>query len=139
MRRGTMGSYMSPKSLDPGRIGRTVTVANANTFIDPGLFQGGRFSPDVAVCAVELATMVPGTIVQPYRVQQMMRWGAAELGNPVFDDRIRINTADAGFVRQILHLQPAQEAAGRLFHQHAFIRHRRLPHVGGSIALGAAP
>lgn len=82
--------------------GRTVTVANANTYIDPGLFQAGRFSPDVAVCAVELATMVPGTIVQPYRVQQIKLWGRTELGNPVFDDRFRINTGNAGFVRQIL-------------------------------------
>ena len=82
--------------------GRTVTVANANTYIDPGLFQAGRFSPDVAVCAVELATMVPGTIVQPYRVQQIKPWGRTELGNPVFDDRFRINTGNAGFVRQIL-------------------------------------
>jgi hypothetical protein len=82
--------------------GRTVIVANANTFIDPGLFQAGRFSPDVAVCAVELATMVPGTIVQPDRIQQINHWGAAEMGNPAFDDQFRVNTGDAGFVRQIL-------------------------------------
>ena len=82
--------------------GRTVIVANANTFIDPGLFQAGRFSPDVAVCAVELATMVPGTIVQPDRIQQISRWGAADIGNPAFDDRFRVNTGGAGFVRQIL-------------------------------------
>jgi hypothetical protein len=62
--------------------GRTVTVANANTYIDPGLFQAGRFSPDVAACAVELATMVPGTIVQPYHVQQFKLWGRTELGHP---------------------------------------------------------
>ena len=55
--------------------GRTVIVANANTFIDPGLFQAGRFSPDVAVCAVELATIAPGTVVQPDRIQRIMFWG----------------------------------------------------------------
>jgi hypothetical protein len=81
---------------------RTVVVANANTFIDPALFQAGRFSPDVAVCAVELATMVPVTIVQPDRIEQISRWGAAELGNPAFDDRFRVNTGNPGFVRQIL-------------------------------------
>ena len=51
--------------------GRTVIVANANTYIDPGLFQAGHFSPDVAVCAVELGTFVPGIIVQPERIQQI--------------------------------------------------------------------
>ncbi len=82
--------------------GRTVIVANAHTYIDPGLFQAGRFSPDAAVCAVELATIAPGTIVQPDRVQRIMFWGAAETGNPAFDEQFRVNTTDAGLIRQIL-------------------------------------
>ena len=82
--------------------GRTVIVANANTYIDPGLFQAGRFSPDVAVCAVELATIAPGTVIQPDRVQRIMLWGGTETGNPAFDDQFRVNTTDAGLIRQIL-------------------------------------
>jgi hypothetical protein len=82
--------------------GRTVIVANANTYIDPGLFQAGRFSPDVAVCAVELATIAPGTVIQPDRVQRIMLRGGTETGNPAFDDQFRVNTIDAGFIRQIL-------------------------------------
>ena len=82
--------------------GRTVIVANANTFIDPGLFQAGRFSPDVAVCAVELATMVPTTIVQPDRIQQISLWGKTETGNPAFDDSFRVSTGGTGFAREIL-------------------------------------
>jgi hypothetical protein len=68
----------------------------------PGLFQAGRFSPDVAVCTVELATMVPGAIVQPDRIQQIRRWGRTKVGNPAFDDQFLVNTGDAGFIRQIL-------------------------------------
>jgi len=82
--------------------GRTVIVANAHTYIDPGLFQAGRFSPDAAVCAVELATIAPGTIVQPHRVARIMMWGGTETGNPAFDDQFQVNTIDAGFTRQIL-------------------------------------
>jgi hypothetical protein len=82
--------------------GRTVIVANAHTYMDPGLFQAGRFSPDAAVCAVELATITPGTIVQPHRVARIMVRGGTETGNPAFDDQFRVNTIDAGFIRQIL-------------------------------------
>lgn len=103
------GSYPGPigetKFSDAFRArigGRTVLVANANTYIDPGLFQAGRFSPDVAVCAVELATMAPGTVVQPYRIQRIMLMGGTETGNPAFDDQYRVNTTDAGIIRQIL-------------------------------------
>src|ERR1700761_5854847 len=39
--------------------GRTVVVANAHTLIDPGLFQGGRSTPAVAVCAVEVPVLMP--------------------------------------------------------------------------------
>jgi hypothetical protein len=56
----------------------------------------------VAVCAVELATIAPGTIVQPHRVARIMVWGGTETGNPAFDDQFRVNTTDAGFIRQIL-------------------------------------
>jgi hypothetical protein len=82
--------------------GRTVIVANANTYIDPALFQAGRLRPDVAVCTVELATMVPGVIVQPDRIQQISHWGRTEIGNPAFDDRFWVNAGDATFIRQIL-------------------------------------
>ena len=60
------------------------------------------FSPDVAVCTVELATMVPGAIVQPDRIQQIRHWGRTKVGNPAFDDQFLVNTGDAGFIRQIL-------------------------------------
>ena len=46
--------------------------------------------------------MVPLTIVQPDRIQQISRWGTAETGNPAFDDRFRVNAGGAEFARQIL-------------------------------------
>ena len=82
--------------------GRTVIAANAHTYIDPALFQAGHLHPDVAVCAVELATIVPGVIVQPYRIPQILFLGRTEIGHPAFDDQFRVSTTDAGFVRQIL-------------------------------------
>ena len=82
--------------------GRTVIAANAHTYIDPALFQAGPLHPDVAVCAVELATIVPGVIVQPYRIPQILFLGRTEIGHPAFDDQFRVSTTDAGFVRQIL-------------------------------------
>ena len=97
-----VGETMFSDALRARIDGRTVIVANANTYIDPALFQAGRLHPDVAVCAVELATMVPGTIVQPDRIEQISRWGRTEMGSPAFDDQFRVNTGDTRFARQIL-------------------------------------
>jgi hypothetical protein len=113
----TRAMYGAPRPMDGERMvggttfsdglrasinGRTVIVSNANTYIDPALFQAGHFSPDVAVCAVELATIVPGAIVQPYRIPQIRPLGRTETGNRAFDDQFRVSTIAAGFIRQVL-------------------------------------
>ena len=49
--------------------GRTVTVANALTYIDPGLFQAGQPTPSVAVCVAELARFQS---LDPQRRMQIM-------------------------------------------------------------------
>jgi hypothetical protein len=82
----TRAMYGAPRPMDGERMvggttfgdalrtsidDRTVIVANVNTYIDPALFQARRLRPGVAVCAVELATIVPGVIVQPCRIPQI--------------------------------------------------------------------
>jgi hypothetical protein len=113
----TRAMYGAPRPMDSERMvggttfsdairtsidGRTVIVANSNTYIDPALFQAGRLHPDVAVCAVELATIVPGVIVQPDRIPQIRHLGRTQTGNPAFDDHFRVSAIDTGFIRQIL-------------------------------------
>jgi hypothetical protein len=98
----TVGDTTFGDALRVSTGGRTVIVANAHTYIDPALFQAGHFHPDVAVCAVELATIVPPAIVQPYRIPQIRLLGRTETGNRAFDDQFRVNATDAGFIRQVL-------------------------------------
>ena len=113
----TRAMYGAPRPIDSERMvgqttfgdalrasinGRTVIVANSNTYIDPALFQAGRLHPDVTVCTVELATIVPGAIVQPYRIPEIRHLGRTETGNPAFDDQFRVSTTSAGAIRQIL-------------------------------------
>ncbi len=78
--------------------GRTVTVSNAWTAIDPGLFQGGRGTPAVAVCAAEVPTILSPVCVQSRRFPHLMRWPESPTGNPAFDDRFRVTAAGGSFL-----------------------------------------
>jgi hypothetical protein len=70
--------------------GRAVTVANAWTVIEPGLFQAGRGTPSVAVCAVELPSVLPVTLIQPRRFPRITSLGETRTGDPVFDDHYQV-------------------------------------------------
>ncbi|HEY1920500.1 MAG TPA: hypothetical protein VGH27_33445 [Streptosporangiaceae bacterium] len=70
--------------------GRDVTVANALTFIDPGLFQAGRDTPSVAVCMAELPSVLPIVWIRPHRFGGLMNVAQVRTGNPGFDDRFQV-------------------------------------------------
>jgi hypothetical protein len=70
--------------------GRTVTVANARTYIDPGLFQAGQPTPSVAVCVAELASVLPIVWIRPPRFGGLVTVAQVKSGNPAFDDRFQV-------------------------------------------------
>lgn len=78
-----------------GFDGRAVTVANAWTVIDPGLFQGGRGMPAVAVVAAELPSVLPLLWVRPRRYHGTAPIGDTRTGNPAFDERYQVIGAPA--------------------------------------------
>jgi hypothetical protein len=91
---GTIGATMCHDAFRASIGGRTVIVANARTYIEPGLFQGGSGVPVVAVCAVELATIAPLTYVQPRQFPHMMAGPESSTGNPAFDGQFRVTTVN---------------------------------------------
>jgi hypothetical protein len=70
--------------------GRSVTVANAFTYIEPGLFQAGKLNPWVSVCAVELPTLVMPMNIQPRRFPAESRMYQVETGDAAFDGEFRV-------------------------------------------------
>ena len=78
--------------------GRAVTVANGWTVIEPGLFQAGRGTPAVAVCAAELPSVIGQICVQSRRFPHMMAWPESPAGNPVFDERFRVTSGLGGIL-----------------------------------------
>jgi hypothetical protein len=77
--------------------GRTVVVANAWTVIEPGLFQAGRGTPQVAVCAAELPTIImPPFRVQSRRLHQVSSRRESLTGNPAFDERFQVVSVMGG-------------------------------------------
>ena len=80
--------------------GRIVTVANAFTFIEPGLFQADKLNPWVAICAVELPTLVPAATIQSRRLPRESARYEIKSGDPAFDDMFR--TTSAGSLQPIL-------------------------------------
>jgi hypothetical protein len=70
--------------------GRAVTVANAWTFIDPGLFPDGRGTPAAAVVAAELPSVLPLLWVRPRRYHGTAPIGDTRTGNPAFDERYQV-------------------------------------------------
>ena len=73
--------------------GRAVTVANAFTFIEPGLFQAGKINPWVSVCAVELPTLVMPISIEPRRFPAESRMYQVETGDAAFDGEFRVTAA----------------------------------------------
>lgn len=70
--------------------GRAVTVANAWTVVEPGLFGPGKGTPGVAVCAVELPSVLPVAWIRPRRFSGPAPVGEARTGNPAFDDHYQV-------------------------------------------------
>ncbi len=70
--------------------GREVTVANARTYIEPGLFPAGHGTPAVAVCAAELPSVLPFVSVAPRRYARAAVPGMTPAIDPAFDDRFQV-------------------------------------------------
>src|SRR3984957_6168393 len=70
--------------------GRDVTVANALTSVDPGLFQAGRATPSAAVCVAELPLVLPLVWIRPHRFGGLVNVAKVKTGNPDFDDRFQV-------------------------------------------------
>jgi hypothetical protein len=83
---------------------RAVTVANGWTNIQPEL----RFSEDdwrgVAVCAVELPSILPIATVHPRSIRGAVRVHETPTGNPAFDERYVVGAAP-GTVKEVLTLE----------------------------------
>jgi hypothetical protein len=102
----TRTAYGAPRAADQVQIGvgatefsdayrcqadgRVLTVANARTFITPGLFQAGRPTPAMAICTVELSTMMPAGYAQPRHTTNLMTVQRVRTGNPEFDSRFHV-------------------------------------------------
>ncbi|HEX4061816.1 MAG TPA: hypothetical protein VHY58_12435 [Streptosporangiaceae bacterium] len=83
---GTRFSDVYSASID----GRTVTVANARTYIDPGLLQAGRLNPTVAVCVAELPSVLPIVWIRPHRFAGLVTIAESKTGNPAFDELFQV-------------------------------------------------
>jgi hypothetical protein len=70
--------------------GRAVTVANAWTGIEPGLFPGRQGPPGTAVCVVEITAVLPILSIQPRRFRGPAPHGETRSGNPVFDQNYQV-------------------------------------------------
>lgn len=74
--------------------GREFTVANAWTSI-------GELRP-VAVCALEVARVLPLTWVQPRRFAAMMITGSIPVGDAAFEERFVVHGQDPAFAQSVL-------------------------------------
>lgn len=80
---------------------RVLTVANARTFITPGLFQAGRPTPAMAVCAVELSSMMPAGYAQPRHTVNLMTMQRVRTGHHEFDSRFHVAAMPGSLLRDL--------------------------------------
>jgi hypothetical protein len=76
--------------------GRTVTFANAWSYLlPPGVRRDPGFG-GVGCCAVELPSTLPILCVQPRRIHPVLGMHATPVGSPGFDQRFIVNAVPAG-------------------------------------------
>jgi hypothetical protein len=96
--------------------GRTVTVANAWSYLlPPGIRRDPGFG-GAGCCAVELPSTLPILCVQPRRIHAVLGMHATPVGSPEFDRRFIVNAVPAGVLgdpRQVLTPEVQQRIMAR--------------------------
>lgn len=87
----TVGNTVFSDAFRGSIGGRTVTVANAWTYLEPVLGNIWDRSGTVAVCAVELPAVMPIACVQPRQFPALVPSSELPTGNPAFDGYYRVS------------------------------------------------